>query len=341
MSDGSILDVTTSAAESIGHYFSVISVIPSTLYVVFVYLLVATGSPEHSPDWGRAFMSLEQLGIQGIVILAILSIALGAAIHPIQFALVQFFEGYWGAGRMAQRIRTQRILHYRRLCEKLENKQIAATDRLAEIGAEIKRIPSIEVPLLSKRDEARRIRNVAFPRARNQVMATRLGNVLRRAESQAGSQYGMNSLQVVPHLLLVAPAAHVEYVNDQRSQLDLAVRMTFISVVATGTAVLFLWPYGLWVLVAIIPYLLAYLSYRGSVVAGRHYGAALAALINLDRFALYERLHVQLPPTAQAEMELNKKLAKVLNYRKVTMDFEHPHTENVAEEGPRDAGSGT
>jgi hypothetical protein len=339
MSDGSILDVTSSAAESVGHYFSVISVIPSTLYVVFVYMLVASDSLEHSPDWGHAFMSLEHLGIAGVAILAILSIGLGAAIHPIQFALVQFFEGYWGTWPISQRIRAQRILHYRRLCGSLENKQITSTDDLAEMSEEVRRIPSIQVPLLSKRDEARRVRNVAFPRARNQIMPTRLGNVLRRAESQAGSQYGMNALQVVPHLLLVAPTAHVEYVNDQRSQLDLAVRMTFMSAVATGTAVLFLWPHGLWVLVAIIPYLLAYLSYRGAVVAGRHYGAALATLINLDRFVLYERLRVQLPSTAQDERKLNQNLAKMLSYRKVTMNFEHPDTENVTETPPGEAGA--
>ena len=78
----------------------------------------------------------------------------------------------------------------------------------------------------------------------------------------------MDALQIVPHLLLIAPANHVAYVNDQRSQLDLAVRMTFISMTASATALLFLWPYGLWALIAVIPYMLAYLTYRGAVVAG-------------------------------------------------------------------------
>src|SRR5690348_2547827 len=115
MPNGGIIDVSTGAAQAIGRYFSVISVIPSALYVVFVYLLIASGSWTHSPNWEHAFTSLEHVSIGDIGALAFLSIGLGLVIHPIQFTLVQFFEGYWGTARFAQRIRVQRIMHYRRL----------------------------------------------------------------------------------------------------------------------------------------------------------------------------------------------------------------------------------
>ena len=49
-------------------------------------------------------------------------------------------------------------------------------------------------------------------------------------------------------------------------QLDLAVRMIFIANGHRGYGV-FLWLYPLSALAAIIPYAIAYLSYRGSVVA--------------------------------------------------------------------------
>ena len=110
---------------------------------------------------------------------------------------------------------------------------------------------------------------------------------------------------------MIAPSDHVEYVSDQRSQLDLAVRMTFISALASATAVLFLWPYRFWVLIAIIPYAVAYLSYRGSVVAASYYGSALDTLINLDRFALYEQLHVGLPDGTVAQREQRRSLRGV------------------------------
>jgi hypothetical protein len=328
MSDGGIIDATAGVANSIGRYFSVVSFIPSSLYVLFVYLLYASGSWHHPPDWGHAFMSLGHLGVDGVVLLTFLGIGLGIFIHPIQFAIVQFFEGYWGRWHISQAIRYQRIVHYQKICQKLNDDFICTVNTLAAWEKDHpETTPSMRAPLRSRLDEADRVRSM-FP-AVDEVMPTRLGNVLRRAESQAGSQYGINALQAVPHLLLIAPTNHIDYVNDQRSQLDLAVRMTFISVVAAVTAIIFLWPDGAWVLIALIPYVLAYFSYRGSVVAAGHYGSALETLINLNRFALYQQLHVQLPASTEKEQEMNAELADLLGYEPdTTIDYEHPVTGN-------------
>jgi hypothetical protein len=294
--------------------------------VIFVYLLIASGSWRHSPDWSSAFTSLGHLGVDGIAFLALFSIGLGLVIHPIQFATVQFLEGYWGTGRIAQAIRSQRILHYQYLCRKLNTERNMALNTLADWQAgQVPTTLTIRTPLRSRYDEARRVRGTAFPSNLEQVMPTRLGNVLRQAESQAGSQYGMDALEVVPHLLLIAPAEHVNYVNDQRSQLDLAVRMTLISAAASATAILFLWPYGPWALIATIPYALAYLSYRGSVVAASHYGAAIDTLINIDRFALYKQLHLQLPASTKDERDTNRKMKRLFEYHDdVVLDYQHP-----------------
>lgn len=324
MASSGIIDVGTGAAQAIGRYFSVISVIPSSLYVVFVYLLVASGSWKHSPDWSQAFTSFERIGIGGIGFLAFLSIALGLVIHPIQFSLVQFLEGYWGPASPAQSIRAHRILYYQRLCRELRRERVDAVAQLKSLPDQDVNGRVVRAQLISRRAEALRVRDY-FPRKTDDIMPTRLGNMLRRYESQAGSQYGMNALQVVPHMLLTAPANHVDYVSDQRSQLDLAVRMTFISAAASATAMLFLWPYGLWILVAVIPYGLAYLSYRGSVVAAGHYGAALDTLINLDRFVLYEQLHLPLPDNTASERTANEQLQRLFEYNDIeVVSYAHP-----------------
>ena len=320
MADGGIIDAGAGVANSIGRYFSVVSFIPSSLYVLFVYLLVASGSWHHSPDWNHAFVSLGHLGVDGVVLLTFLGVGLGIFIHPVQFSIVQFFEGYWGKRSISQDIRYRRIVYYQRLCRKLNRDVSYAKEKL---DAREKDDLTMRAPIRSKGDEADRVRRM-FPADLNEVMPTRLGNVLRRAESQAGSQYGIDALQAVPHLLLIAPANHVDYVNDQRSQLDLAVRMTFISVVAVATSIIFLWPDGAWVLIALIPYGLAYFSYRGSVVAAGHYGYALETLINLNRFALYQQLHVKLPASTEKEQEMNAALRNLLGYKPYrTIHYEH------------------
>ena len=326
----SVIDAGSSAAQAIGRYFSIVSFVPSSLYVVFVYILIKSGAWLHTPIWSHAFESLTSLGVAGIALLGFASIGLALLIHPIQFAVVQFFEGYWGTSRLAQIFRSNRIVHYQYLCRKLNKEIQCASSLLAdrEDDPEVKATLAVEAPFRSRVAEATRIRS-AFPIDLDQVMPTRLGNVLRRAEAQAGSQYGMDSLQIVPHLLLIAPAKHVDYVNDQRSQLDLAVRMTFISGLASATAVLFLWPYRLWILIAIIPYVLAYLSYRGSLVAADHYGSALDTLINLDRFMLYKELHLTLPDSTEEERRTNASMAELFSYSPdESITYEHPSADD-------------
>src|SRR5215475_9903351 len=120
MPDG-IMDIGTSVATSIGRYFNVVSFIPSAIYVLLVYVLIASGSWHHAPDWNSAVSSFGHLTIAGIIALVLSSIALGLLIHPIQFAIVQFFEGYWGVGPVPQALRRQRIVHYQKIFRKLNN----------------------------------------------------------------------------------------------------------------------------------------------------------------------------------------------------------------------------
>jgi hypothetical protein len=321
MSTGGIIDAGTGLANSIGRYFSVISIVPSSLYVTFVYTLIASDSWWHTPDWSRGFRSLEHLGLGGFSLLAFFSIAIGVIIHPTQFAIVQFFEGYWGNANIVQTFRSRRILHYQHICKNLSDKEMSAGRQLSQTGAGIS---ADRARFLSLLGEANRVRD-AFPRALDHVMPTRLGNTLRRTEAQAGSQYRLDALTAVPHLLMIAPPGHVDYVNDQRSQLDLAVRMTFMSVLACATSLLFLLHDGCWVFVAVIPYVLAYLSYRGSIIAASHYGSALETLINLDRFALYKQLHLELPHGTVEERRANVKVAELFSYDpEVVIRYEHP-----------------
>ena len=164
MANGGILDAGAGAAQSIGRYFSVISAVPSSLYVTFIYLLVASGSWQHSPDWQHAFGSLAHLGLGGIAFLALAGIGLGIFIHPIQFAVVQFFEGYWGPGPFAQTIRSQRIMRYQNLCEGLNRELDSIIDELAKGASPGTGITLAgTAPLRSRGDEAQRRRD-AFPR---------------------------------------------------------------------------------------------------------------------------------------------------------------------------------
>ena len=259
--------------------------------------------------------------------------------HPIQFALVQFFEGYWGTARWAQRARKVRILHHIERYQSFHaglareaNKALSDADaavmkavkeaseatspeeeaKAYEAADQARLLPETRVRYLSIADESRRLA-AGYPDTNrvgdyveyDDIMPTRLGNVLRKYERQAGSQYGLDAVSLIQQISFVAPTARLAYVGDQRQLLDLSVRMSATSIVATLIAISALWRHGAWLLLALVPYGVAYISYRGAVVVAHEYGAAVAAMIDLDRFALYDALRMRRPKNTTAERRRN------------------------------------
>jgi hypothetical protein len=288
-------------------------------------LLIESGAWSGSSDldWAKAGNAFTHIG--DLALLSLISIALGIAVHPVQFALVQFLEGYWGTGRLAQRVRVARISHHRRRFiflrygpgpeARLELREAAKADEPFKDRARTER--------LSISEESRRLAG-EYPDEDDDIMPTRLGNVLRRYERLAGSQYGLDAVTVIRHIAFVAPAERLAYLNDQRQLLDLSVRMCVTSVLATLIAIASLWSHGPWLLVALAPYAIAYVSYRGAVVVAREYGAAFSAIIDLDRFAFYEYLRLPLPKDIDAERRSNAQLMKLLGNRRGFLTYEHP-----------------
>jgi hypothetical protein len=224
----------------------------------------------------------------------------------------------------------------RRAAEKAEKadrenrRKKAAKARQAEERARLQ--PEIRVSYLSIADENRRLaggypeRNVVGNHMEyDDIMPTRLGNVLRKYERQAGSQYGLDAVSVIQQISFVASAERLAYVGDQRQLLDLSVRMCATSIVATLVAVASLWRHGPWLLLALVPYGVAYLSYRGAVVVAHEYGAAISAMIDLDRFALYDSLRLPYPRDTATERQMNAKLVQILSHKgKIVLSYEHP-----------------
>ncbi len=348
--------------SAVGRYFSVVSFIPSLFLTGFAFALIESGawSGSGSLDWARAGSAFTHIG--DLALLTLLSIAIGVAVHPIQFALVQFFEGYWGTGWWAQRARTVRIIHHLERYKSFQtglareaNKALGKADgavaqaaqaakdaseaaspeearKAAEAGEQARLPAEVRVRYLSIADESRRlaggypdVNHVGMNVEYDDIMPTRLGNALRRYERQAGSQYGLDAVSVIHQISFVAPAGRLAYVGDQRQLLDLSVRMSATSIVATLIAISALWRHGPWLLLALVPYGVAYLSYRGAVVVAHGYGAAVAAMIDLDRFALYDALRLPRPKDTAAERRMNAELGKLLAHnREIVLRYNYP-----------------
>ena len=72
-------------------------------------------------------------------------------------------------------------------------------------------------------------------------MPTKLGNVLRRYEAQAATMIGLDAIAALPYMGLVADDPVRAYLDDQRSAMDLSVRMTLMWAICTALGIGFLW----------------------------------------------------------------------------------------------------
>lgn len=310
------LDALSGPAGTIGRYFSILSVIPSSLLVTFVLVLDGSHATSGTPDWSRGFSSIGDGGFTKIGQIALASLLIGLVLQPLQFSLVQLAEGYWGTSRLANSLMRRRIVRHQRARREL-NRTVGESLAALESAGESPRNPDHEpvsvtnISYLLDYDEAKRALT-SYPHSPNNVRPTRLGNVLRRYEAEVGAPYGLSLPVIAPHLGLIAPEAHVAYIDDQRTQLDLAVRLAVVNVIACVTAIGFLWRDGMWLAVAVVPYLLAYLFYRGSIIVAAEYCTALSTVLDLNRFTLYEKLRIKQPATRVQEEAQSQKLITLL-----------------------------
>ncbi len=314
MAGGDVPKAITGAG-AIGRYFTVVSLVPSTVFVAYVVLLVESGA--WSDGEVRLAAAIGGLDLKDAAVTGLASILLALAIHPLGFALIQLYEGYWGTSRPATFAAVLLTMRHHARATRLLDLRMQATQHRQ--SSESGNASAIAVRDALSAAEGMRLHDY-YPHEPNDVMPTRLGNVLRRYERLAGTIYGIEAMMSVPRLLQVAPARDVEYVQNQRVQLELALRTSFLGLVASIVTMVFMWRHGGWLALTLAPYAVSYAAYRGAVEVAHGYGTALAVLIDLNRFALYERLRAPLPDNIEQERALNADLVNAMSLTNVQVE---------------------
>ena len=197
--------------RSIGRYFTVISMVPSLLFVLYVYGLFAANSWPGPFQPAKALHAAENLSIAKIVALLVAALLLGLVLHPFQFSMTQLLEGYWGGSYIGLFLARRRIMHYRRAARALksaigvaEYKWTHAVQRARTTPDQLKRESPQQSrdmnaaylnwengdPMLADylRAQALRAALRQYPDIWRRMMPTRLGNVLRRYEDKTGKR---------------------------------------------------------------------------------------------------------------------------------------------------------
>lgn len=333
-----------SPSAQLGRYFSVVGGVSTLVAALVPLALLASGAPGHEPSLALASHRLREIGLADLGVLSVIIVAVGLILHPLQFPITQLMEGYWGALPAARRAMTRSVgRHYRRRSALLTTsaKATKEVERLNRRLGEMRMLRSRHHPMSGKvrglvawerelvlqriahlvDEQQTQQRLGRYPVSVNDVMPTRLGNVLRRHEREAGAAFGLDAIVVVPYLAQVADKTLRDYHDDARSSLDLAVRMTLVWTATTVAGVLLLWRYDVWLIVPLLTSVLSYLSYVGSIAAAAQYGVALSVLVALGRGDLYTRLHVRFPETSESELLQNEQLMAQLNGERAALDY--------------------
>lgn len=322
-------DPTLGTTGSVGKYFGLVSTLPSVVLATWVYLLLASGAWAATPSLGT--LTTNNPFDHGGAILATVAFALAVAVvsHPMQFVLVQLLEGYWGSSALGRRAYTAMVTRQvavraqadeftetsHRVHEQLEREaaesevEVSDTDEYLA-GAAFRDHPHLGRLAIERQALAASAQSILarFPEQRTAILPTRLGNMLRRHEMLAGAAVKLPVLDWATHLGMVTPTDQAAYINDQRTQLDLAVRTTAMGAVAAIFTFALLWDEKGWVLLTLVPYFVMWLGYRGAVTSADGYGRALRAWVDLNRFRLYEALGLPRVANTSAERLQNVEL---------------------------------
>jgi hypothetical protein len=246
--------------------FAVTLWLPSLFFwVALLSLICIWFSPSTALIWWKQQPSELQVLL---VLLALAWITFFARLLAVYLGgLIRFYEGYWENIPVLRTWGVKRKRHYQNELE-----------RLAGQGAEGYRQIALRFP----------------PRTRlDQVMPTRLGNLLRSAEIYPHVRYQIDGVVVWPRLYGVLPERLTQNVGAAKAEMDMMIIVSFLGVafafLGGGIAMMFL-PWYCPPLCAFVGWGAAWIGYRGALRSALPYTQLLKAAFDLHRGTLLKTI---------------------------------------------------
>lgn len=269
---------------------------PAVLYWTGGFLLLAASRQGQIRLTGvstavAAQPAVMQIGMIAAAALAVL--ASGVLVQRLTLPTLRLLAGYWPSWLAG--VRRGRVATERARLERAQQEWMTLSERLEREPANTE----LEQQYVLLDARLRRL-----PALAHRLMPTRLGNILRSAESRVYDKYGLDPVRCFPHLWLLLPDEVRQELSGARGRLDGAVA-------ACVWGVLFL-PLGAVNMLA-LP-----VGAGAALVAWRWwlperadaFGELLEAAFDLYRVDLYEALRWPLPPHPAAERQSGELLTR-------------------------------
>jgi hypothetical protein len=280
--------------------------------------------------------ALEARDSATFLILGFAAVLGGLLLLGLNFPVIRLFEGYFLIEPSAGRVR-------RGAAQRLLNRQLRTYDELVQDKD-------------SKDDLRRTLANwrldVRFPPSRDQVLPTRLGNVIRAFELHGTTRWGLSAIATWPRIEVLLSEQERELHADAQGEFAFFLNGALISFLITAVLALdggIDHPHPIWLVwLYVLPPAIGWLLYLGAVNSAERWGERVRSSIDLHRLELYTRLGLRVPATNDEEREIASALTNLLLWSRAIPDTYRasvsspsPGSAAGASEGPSgDSGSG-
>jgi len=147
-----------------------------------------------------------------------------------------------------------------------------------------------------------------FPRKKSQLLPTSFGNSIRAFETHSSRRYGLDAIAAAPRIDGLMCEKEHEIMADAKAEVAFFVNLALLTALL-GIAYLVdeavAQPVSWYAtLVYLLPFLVAYASYRAAVGAARRWGSTVRAALDLHRLELYEKIGLKEPESFSEEREV-------------------------------------
>ncbi|WP_414572265.1 hypothetical protein [Nostoc sp. CCY 9925] len=248
--------------------------------------------------WKRASTWLSQqpepLQIAFLVGVFCLIVASAFVVQRFDLAVLRFLEGYWHPWLRPLR---------RWLIAREEKRSQRINDRWQELQ-KLQRLNPNQITT-EQRDELIQLDlQLHYLPLENQIMPTRLGNILRAAEQWPLEKYGLDAIVCWSRLWLLLPDAVKKDLQEARADLNTAVRFWFWSLL------FIVWTFWAWWAAPVGIFSAIFIYRYWALEAARNYGELIEATFDLHRHLLYQSLRWNLPPDPNEERRVGRQLTE-------------------------------
>ncbi|MDX6383073.1 MAG: hypothetical protein QOK48_646 [Blastocatellia bacterium] len=278
--------------------------LPAFLFVVLGVVLAVPLFPE---SW-TVFKTLESLDPQWkVVAISFAAVVLTGLLYNLNIPIMQLYEGYpWRHSWWGRR----RTKHYQSQFDKHTSRWVGMT----KLREEMEKTDPARSVISKQRAEHLQILNASFPRDRDLVLPTRLGNVIRSFEDYSYRQYGMESITLWPRLIAKIDKDYAVAIDETKASFDFVMNCSMLSalmaliILISGLVyplLLTSWSsVGLWlpwVIEIAVSAGVAYWFYVLSLSRASAWGEVVKSAFDLYRWDLLKHLGYQRMPVTMAE----------------------------------------